>query len=202
MPTLSYDKRGYLPWIQYGCVLKDQFYPRINKNLYSHTSTSSNINTKCTVKGHLNQNSKQIIYAHLKVFVCGLIFLGSIDQCVSFLWFIHFFVLCFFHVLLSMCIIFVREKCFYMLSLPPGSQFFFGLVMPHGLKVLGYCPLFFFCPFFLTFLVPSVQSLEFRIESTLFESHQINMMLQKQIDLPRQSNFNKPRSERSHASIC
>ena len=85
MPTLSYDKRGYLPWIQYGCVLKDQFYPRINKNLYSHTSTSSNINTKCTVKGHLNQNSKQIIYAHLKVFVCGLIFLGSIDQCVSFL---------------------------------------------------------------------------------------------------------------------
>ena len=85
MPTLSYDKRGYLPWRQYGCVLKNQFYPRINKNLYSHTSTSSNINTKCTVKGHLNQNSKQIIYAHLKVFVCGLIFLGSIDQCVSFL---------------------------------------------------------------------------------------------------------------------
>ena len=134
--------------------------------------------------------------------ITEVIHLGDIDQCVSFLWFIQFFVLCFFHVLLSMCSIFVREKCFYMLSLPPGSQFFFWARDASWVKSSGLLSTFFFCPFFLTFLVLSVQSLEFRIEITLFESHQINMMLQKQIDLPSQSNFNKPRSERSHASIC
>ena len=107
-----------------------------------------------SVKGHLNQNSKQIIYAHLKVFVCGLIFLGSIDQCVSFLWFIHFFVLCFFHVLLSMCSIFVREKCFYMLSLPPGSQFFFWAHDGSWVKSSGLLSTFFFLSIFFNFLGP------------------------------------------------
>ena len=83
-----------------------------------------------------------------------------------------------------------------------GVSVFFWARDASWVKSSGLLSTFFFCPFFLSFLVPSVQSLEFRIESTLFESHQINMMLQKQIDLPRQSNFNKPRSERSHASIC
>ena len=148
MPTLSYDKRGYSPWNNTRVCWKTNFTQVLTKIYILIHQLHQILIPNAFVKGHLNQNSEQIIYIHLKVFVCGLIFLGSIDQCVSFLWFIHFFVLCFFHVLLSMCSIFVREKCFYMLSLPPRSQFFFGLVMPHGLKVLGYCPLFFSVHFF------------------------------------------------------
>ena len=62
---------------------------------------------------------------------------------------------------------------------------------------------FFFLPcFFQLCWHHQNQTLEIRIESTLFESHPMNIMLQKHIDLHRMSDFNESLSERSHASIC
>ena len=86
-----------------------------------------------------------------------------------------------------------------------SSEFsvFFLVHKTSSVESFGGVSTFFFLPlFFQVSWYHQNQTLEIKIESTLFESHPTNMLLQKQIDLASKSDFNKCLSERTHASIC